>query len=170
MTDPTFDVDAWLEAAAPPQRSVRVYGRGDLVAQLQDAARALTDATDATDQRLGGDPRAAERDALRAELEASARTIHVRAILFAERNALVEQFTTPATASTPETWDSLGYEEAAVALCAVQPALTRAQVSQLHTRLGEAQWALLTNAINEASAEPIDVPLSRLGSESTQAS
>ena len=62
MTDTpeTFDLDAWLAGASRPQRSVRIYQRGDMLAELDelgreielaeavgDAERSLTDASPA---------------------------------------------------------------------------------------------------------------------------
>ena len=61
-----FDLDAWLTDAAPPQRSVTVYGRGDLIAKLEDlAARPAAPG----DQRLGGNVRSAELDAVKAQIQ-----------------------------------------------------------------------------------------------------
>ena len=38
-TPKDFDVDAWLDGLSRPQRSVRVYQRGDIMAQLDDQPR-----------------------------------------------------------------------------------------------------------------------------------
>ena len=59
-TPETFDLDAWLSGASRPQRSVRIYQRGDMLAELDelgreielaeaadDAERSLTDASPA---------------------------------------------------------------------------------------------------------------------------
>lgn len=63
MTDTpeTFDLDAWLSGASRPQRSVRIFQRGDMLAELDelgreielaeavgDAERSLTDASPTT--------------------------------------------------------------------------------------------------------------------------
>ena len=37
-TPQTFDMDAWLSGLSRPQRSVRVYQRGDIMARLDDLA------------------------------------------------------------------------------------------------------------------------------------
>jgi hypothetical protein len=183
MQDSTgFDIDAWLTDARPPMRSVTVYGRGDLVAVLQDLAAerdALRgDISDGDtqagliDDRLGDyipvresvtvDALDAEIAAIRAELDLSRLTLHVRAVLHVERNALIDEHTTKDDKGA-DTLDSFGYEEAFVAAAADEPRLTRIQAAGLHKAIGEGQWLAVCRAIEAASSETIDVPLAQLG-------
>lgn len=183
-----FDIDAWLDEAAPPQRSVTVYGRADLVAQLEDliadrdkAARAASTPRPAAhgpiDNRLGGDLIAETEDdetlralddeiaEMRRRIADSALTLHVRAVLNAERDALLEEHTSKAKVNGREVeeFDRDGYEHAVFAAVLVDPVLTKEQAARLHRTIGEAQWASIARALEGASSETIDVPLSRLG-------
>lgn len=40
-TPETFDLDAWLSGLSRPQRSVRIFQRGDLLAELQELGREI---------------------------------------------------------------------------------------------------------------------------------
>jgi hypothetical protein len=156
----TFDVDAWLEQAQPPQRSVTVYGRGDLVAELQDLYAQDEDLPG--DARLGGSPLNARILELQDLIEASALIVHVRGILDHENRALVDQHTTGE--GTDRAFDAVAYERHMLAAVAVQPQLTPEQAGRLRERIGQAQWDALFAAMSAAAQETIDVPLSRLGS------
>ena len=158
-----FDIDAWLDEAAPPQRSVTVYGRGDLVSQLQDLADTEILPGDA---RLGGDPRQAEIDALRAQIEASALTVHVRGLLDQEQQQAL-QASTIGDGNNRKV-DDYAYDLALFTLAAVEPTFTRAQAERLRAAVGQAQWDALFTGISAASKETIDVPLSQLGSGTAQ--
>ena len=59
---------------------------------------------------------------------------------------------------------ALKYTTEAVALCMLDPVMTVAQVSRLRSAIGETQWADIVAALEAASGESIDVPLSRAGS------
>ena len=48
-----FDVDAWLDGLSRPQRSVRVYQRGDIMAQLDDLAAQIENAESVDDGERG---------------------------------------------------------------------------------------------------------------------
>ena len=164
----TFDVDAWLDEAQPPTRAVRIYGRGDLVARLQQLNGVEHDDVPGfVDDRLAGPAPSApsfERDALVAELEESARTFVVRGLLDSEQAQVLDQ------AKTADAVDEQLYETTLVALFVVEPPLTVGQAARLKTRIGQAQWDALFAGATEASKETIDVPLSRLGSGTGQAS
>lgn len=161
----TFDVDAWLTEARPPQRAVTVYGRGDLLSALQ----ALESEPDPPGEVMGGSPKVKAMRRLREELDASRRTIHVRGLLNKEREDLLKTHGGGPDAKE-EDFDGYGYEVDGLARAAVEPTLTPAQARKLHDALGEAQWQSIWQAINQATSEPIDVPLSRLGSGSTEGS
>lgn len=161
----TFDVDAWLDEAAPPTRSVTVYGRGDLVARLQDLA---AQDHDPADRRLAGSPVSAEIADLQVQLDASALILHVRGLLDHEQRTMLDQVTVEGDGQ--RTVDEQRYELLLLSTAAVEPALTLAQAERMRDRIGQAQWDAVFAAINAASRETIDVPLSRLASETGQAS
>ncbi len=179
-----FNVDAWLEEAALPQRSVTVYGRGDLLAQLEDLvaqrdrhAKQPAPAAALNDPRLGGgDPGAGRVDVdalddaiahLRHLVDQSSLTLHVRAVLNTERQELTDKHTSKrrddATGKDVEDFDGLAYEHELVSRACVTPQITPAQVARLHQKIGEAQWVAVGAALERASGETIDTPLSRLG-------
>lgn len=173
-----FDVDAWLQDAQPPTRSVVVFGRGDLVAELEDlVARRDQDQPEqqqpqvVVDHRLAG-PAAAAQDidalaaqiaAVRSALKASRLTVHVRAVLNSERDAVRDEHTSKDPDTGAEKLDMPGYEHTLLAHAMVAPTMTAAQVRAFHAKIGEGQWAALVDAFERASGETIDVPLSRLG-------
>lgn len=167
----SFDVDAWLTQAAPPTRAVKVYGRADLYAKVQqlrayaeaarEGARAQRDAAPEVDDRRFGDPAPsfdpgdeadaleldAQADALLDELEASSRWLIVRGTRQEERKALADEF--------PE--DAFAFTTAAIALALVEPPMSRAQVKRMLERLGEAQQAEIVQAISDATDTPVDL-------------
>lgn len=169
----SFDVEAWLDEAAPPTRAVKLYGRADLVAQLQigqsqDDPERMAPRID--DPRLGGDPVAidgATSPLLLAELEASARTFIVRGLLDREQAGAIDRATTTEPGKAKHVDEAL-VETLLIELATVDPKLTADQAATLRERVGQAQWDALFKAIAEASQEPIDVPLSRLGSGTGQ--
>ena len=168
----SFDIDAWLTDARPPQRAVTIYGRGDLVSQLQEletvAAQAAAHAIPG-DDRLGGDPTHADAADLRAQLEASRLTIHVRGLIQEERTQLVTQCTPAAADGEAEpTVDGEQFWRRALVICAVQPTFTYEQADRLAGAIGSSQWLSVVDTIRRAEDEPIDIPLSRIGLEITQ--
>lgn len=169
-----FDVDAWLDEAKPPTRAVRIYGRGDLVARLQQAQAAAGQHEEPpalNDPRLGGAPPTIAlpvAPALHAELEASARTFVVRGLLDLEQREAIDEATSFEQDLKTKTVDEPLVEVLLLQRALVDPALTTEQAEKLRSRIGQAQWDALFRAISEASQEPIDVPLSRLGSGTVQ--
>ena len=160
MSETQFDVDAWISSAKPPTRSCAVYGRADLVAKFETLHR-QADALDASQPAsFAGAPgndlreRASE---MRAQIEASALTVVVRGMMLEERRDLAELH-------KDDDPTALRYTTEAVALCMLEPVMTNAQVSRLRSAIGETQWADIVAALEAASGESIDVPLSRAGS------
>jgi hypothetical protein len=167
-----FDVDAWLTEAKPPQRAVVVYGRGDLLSQLQ-ALEADIKANPDDSPRMGGDPRRAQMRRMHEQIQASRRVLHVRGLLEDERASLAERYTTRTKGEDgeeSESFDAKAYEAEAYALALVDPVMSVEQVRRMHPRIGEAQWTAIGSEITRASVETIDVPLSRLGSGDTPGS
>lgn len=168
MTDTTtepadFDLEAWLAGARPPERSVTVYGRADLVADLEALDAAYEAARGAsTDRRLvgAGSDLARLIQEKRAEMEASRLTIRVRGL---ERETVREQ----AEQATKDTTD----EEVAVrqiAAAAVQPRMTEDQARRLLARIGWGQFRSISDAVWEASTnKQVTAPFSRAISETT---
>jgi hypothetical protein len=160
-----FDVDEWLESAAPPRRSVTIYGRGDLLAELEEMAQMPEERAGV----LGGSPRQRRFHALREQVEASRRVLHVRALEEEERAEIAAKHTKPSSDGEGEL-DGFAYETEAYALALVRPQMTIDQVAKMRHAIGDAQWREIGTAITKASVEGISVPLSRLGSDDTQES
>lgn len=169
QSETSFDVDAWITDARPPQRAVVVYGRGDLLSRLQ-ALEADIKANPDDSPRMGGDPRRSEMRRLREQIDASRRVFHVRALLEEEREEIGQRHTTKAPPGDPDAedkFDAKGYEHEGFARAITEPVMTVEQVKRLHAAIGEAQWLALAEAIGRAGMEPVDVPLSQLDSEGT---
>jgi hypothetical protein len=160
----TFDVDRWLLEARPPQRAVVVYGRGDLLSSLE----ALNAEPQPAGVTMGQSQRQKDMAYLREQIEDSRRVLHVRALLEAERAEIGAKYQTPPEQKGDEPgFDQVGYENEAYSLAIVSPVMTVEQVKRMHAAIGEAQWAAIGSAVNKASTETIDIPLSRLGSGTT---
>lgn len=160
------DIDSWLAQAKPPRRSVTVYGRGDLYARIQDL-RVQADRLDAAeipgDTRPGkpGDDLRAQADALAEQIESSRLVLHIRGALLEERLELVEKHENDSSDSPGA---GLAYTIELMSRCIVQPGMTADQVRKLRRSIGEAQWHQVVDALENATQEPISVPLSRAGS------
>lgn len=169
-----FDVDAWLTEAKPPQRAVVVYGRADLVSRLQELESDVA-AEGPGDGRLGGSPARAELAEVRRQLEASKLTVHVRGVLQHEREAIARRArksdAPQVAADESNLFDGIDedrYAAEILAAACVEPILSVEQATRLIDRCGPMQANLIGQAIQRAEGEPIDVPLSRIDSETTQ--
>lgn len=83
---PELDLATWLSAAKRPERSVTVYGRSDLLADIDEAEAELRSIAEipAEDRGMGGDPRAAVEKriaSLYEQMGASKMVIRVRALI-----------------------------------------------------------------------------------------
>lgn len=80
----TFDIDAWLQDAHLPEESVRIFKRGDLIAQLTALQEKLKDLTESDGGSLAGSVQLGkareEYEALEAEFKASALDVYVSAV------------------------------------------------------------------------------------------
>lgn len=172
----SFDVDAWLTEAKPPQRAVILYGRADLVSRLQQLEDEVRD-EDPGDTRMGGSQARAELAEVRRQLEASKLTVHVRGALQHEREAIARRTRKPdapaVTADESNLYDGVDEERYAAEILATacqEPRLTVEQAARLIERCGPMQANAIGLAIQRAEGEPIDVPLSRIDSGTTQGS
>lgn len=157
-----FDLEAWLAGARPPERSVTVYGRADLVADLE-ALEAEYDVARSTDRRLSG-PAATIRTRIRqarAELEASRLTVRVAGL---PRETLLEH-----SKLADVTEVDLAVKQ--VSAGAVRPVMTEAQARALLDRIGWGQFRGIVDAVWEASTnKQVTAPFSRATSDDTTGS
>lgn len=160
-----FDLDAWLDEARPPERSVTVYGRGDLAAEYEQLAEELRDVREAVLSESGmmnSPAKAREREiaermtVVRDELLASKRVIRVRAL---DKDTQAEIVAGAANVSDEEraNWRAEAYVTAAC----VSPRMTSEQVRRLRAKIGEGQFlALFEAAWDVSNDKTVQVPFS----------
>lgn len=145
-TPQDFDFDAWLDGADRPQRSVVVYQKAGLIADLDALAVRIEHAAD--EDEVDGPSMAGGAQKLRAEyaklaeqFHNSALTIRVKGHDEDEKREFVK--------ANPD--GGVVYEVLADAF--VSPKVTSAQVKRLEKTIGQAQFALVLEAYHNASTE-----------------
>jgi len=144
MTTPQdFDLDAWLEDAERPARSVTVYQKAGLIADLD----ALEDQIrNADEDEIDGPSMGGGVSALRSKYVELARTFHESALTIRIEGRDENEKARAAAASGDPT-----LRGAAVLADAIQsPKFTPKQVEKLATKIGEAQFGLVVTRFNEA--------------------
>jgi hypothetical protein len=109
-----FDLDAWIDDAKPPQRSITVYRRADLMSRLDELERdiKLADGAESSSADAGVRGLKAEWDKVARKIAESAVTITVRAVTDdaakqARADAKAEGIKDKAAAE----WDAEGYAD-----------------------------------------------------------
>lgn len=151
-TPETFDVDAWLSGAKLPERSVEVYRRADLLAQMDGVIRRIEKAE--TDEGLerslgeGANVTALreEYELLKEQFDESGLVVTVRAVTEAETADLNTRMD-----AKEFTKEERPYHE--IALASVSPKLTVAQAKAMASKLGPAQVTKIWNAIWVATGD-----------------
>jgi hypothetical protein len=153
-----FNLDDWITGARLPEKSVTVYGRADLVADIHELERDLETVRAARDERLPGPGQppqaiAAEIEAKRTQMEASALTFRFRALLSTEAIAAEEK------AQRKLTDDEVGYIH--LSKQCIHPEVTSAQWAQIRAKIGEGQFQAILEAAGSASYDRrVSVPFS----------
>lgn len=144
-TPQDFDIDAWLEDAERPARSVTVYQKAGLIADLDALESRIRNADD---DEVDGPSMGGGAAKLRAEYADLARKFHASALTIRiEGRDENERVKAAAAATDPE------LRGAAVLADAIQsPKFTPAQVKKLAGKIGEAQFGLVVDRFNEACA------------------
>ena len=145
-TEQDFDLDAWIDGARLPERSVTVYGRADLVAEHQalEEERQRLERASIGDDRIAGPLYDVAAQVIEAEkrMQESALTIRFRALMRDEAKAI--------TSAAPK--DSSGEPEADylaaawLAASSVSPKMTPDQVNAIRAKIGEGQFNSLWQA------------------------
>lgn len=152
MTDVTpqdFDLDAWIAGAERPARSVTVYQKAGLIADLDALADRIQNAEDTEDvdgPSMGGGPGRlrAEYAKLAQQFHDSALTIRVEGRDDAEKREL--------TAANPGlTGTQMGYVVIADAI--QSPKFTPTQLEKFAGRIGETQFDRIIARFHEACTE-----------------
>ena len=163
MTTPQdFDIDAWLNDAERPARSVTVYQKAGLIADLDALADQIQNAEgeEVDGPAMGGGVgtlRAKYAD-LAQKFHDSALTIRVQSLTQQEQAALLQ-----------------GHEEDKIAdrgaivmaEAIVHPKMSPAQVKRLNSVLGDAQFARIMEAWNQACRNAPEVSADFLPKRST---
>jgi hypothetical protein len=158
---PAWDLDQWLNNSRPPERSVRVIGRGDLLAEYEELERQLTDAKAAGNGMLvgrAGERRIAQRmTAVREQMRASAIDLRFRALVAEEQDDV------DAACARKDDGSIDGSDRAArmVAAACVSHELSVEQAHVMRVRIGEGQFLSCWRAVHDATNErTVDVPFS----------
>lgn len=152
VTPQDFDFDAWLDGADRPERSVTVYQKAGLIADLDALAEQITNADeeDVDGPSMGGGAGAlrAKYAKLAAEFHASALTVRVHSLTKEEQGEIGK-------ANPGREAGDLGFEVLAAAL--TFPKATPVQLKKLEKKLGGAQFAKIVTAFNQACYEVPEV-------------
>jgi hypothetical protein len=158
------DIEAIIGSAKPRETTVPLCLAGDLQGEYEALERQLTDAASMVGDSLAGNPRvpiAQRMEAIRAEMADQLVHFRFRAIsptqwsdLLAEHPGRDGQLFNPDTLAP-----------AAVAACAVEPAMTVEQYGRLAERLTYGQQEALVNAVWDLNTQAVSkVPFSLLAS------
>jgi hypothetical protein len=146
QTPQTFDLDAWLSGASRPARSVQIFQRGEMLADLDELGRKIerAEANDTGEHSLADSParlRAKYADMLEKFSETS---LDVRVHGHDEdetREIMGERFE---KLKQPEVIRDLIFDGL------VSPKMTREQYNTFVSKIGPAQFAEIAGAYNEA--------------------
>lgn len=161
-TPQDFDVDAWLNDAERPARSVTVYQKAGLIAELDALATQIENAEgeEVDGPSVGGGVgtlRAKYADLAR-KFHDSALTVKVQSLTNQEQAELLAGHDTDSMADR----GSIVMAEAIVS-----PKMTAAQVRRLNAVLGDAQFQMILDAWHSACREAPEVSADFLPKRST---
>lgn len=151
MTTPQdFDFDAWLDGAERPQRSVTVYQRAGLIADL-DALEARILAADEDGEDVDGPSMGGGVGKLRAEYAKLAKQFHDSALTVRVQGHDEDEKRELAKANPELQAGGLGYVVLADAI--QSPTATPEQLRRLAKKIGEAQFNQILSAYHQACTE-----------------
>jgi len=170
MTTPQeFDVDAWISGAERPVRSVTIYQRAGLIADLDALEEKILNAdldggSESVDERRLGE--LSESDKLRAEYARLAQQFHDSALTIrieGRDESEREKVVLAVPGLTPK-------QRGAVALAdaIVSPKFTPEQLEKLAARIGEVQFSRVVTRYHEACEAMPSVSADFLPKPSTQ--
>lgn len=162
-TPQDFDVDAWLNDAERPARSVTVYQKAGLIAEL-DALEEQIRAAEA--EEVDGPSMGGGVGALRARYADLAQKFHDSAL-----TVKVQSLTNQEQADLLDGHDGESMADRGAIVLAeaiVYPKVTAAQVKRLNAVLGDAQFSRIMDAWHSACREAPEVSADFLPKRSTQ--
>lgn len=145
-TPQDFDIDAWLEDAERPARSVTVYQKAGLIADLDRLAERIQNVDDeeVDGPSMGGGNLRAQYAELAQQFHDSALTIRIEGHDEDEKRKIADG--NPGLTPT-----ELGYIVIADAI--TSPKITAPQLKRLAGKVGEAQFSQIPIAYHQASTE-----------------
>lgn len=149
MTTPQdFDIDAWLEDAERPARSVTVYQKAGLIADLDALAERIQNADD---EEVDGPPMGGGVGNLRAKYADLAQKFHDSALTIRLEGRSDAEKRELAAANHGLTGTQMGYVVIADAI--TSPKVTPAQLEKLAGKLGDVQFDRIISRFHEACTE-----------------
>lgn len=153
-TPQDFDIDAWLNDAERPARSVTVYQKAGLIAELDALEEKIenAEADEAADLNYErGLGEMTESQKLRAEYAKVAKRYHESALVITleGRSDTERMEIARANPGVPPT--QLGY--IAISDAILSPKMTPAQLEKLEAKLGELQFQQVIERFQQASTE-----------------
>jgi hypothetical protein len=165
MTTPQdFDFDAWLEDADRPERSVTVYQKAGLIADLDALAEKITNAE--ADEDVDGPSMGGGIGGLRAEYAAIAQRFHDSALTIRVQSLTKDEQREIGAAHEDLDANELGAFILAQAI--TYPKVKPAQVKKLSRAVGDAQFAKILTAYHQACSEMPEVSADFLPKPSTR--
>lgn len=152
MTDVTpqdFDLDAWIDGAERPARSVTVYQKAGLIADLDVLAEKITHADE--DDEVDGPSMDGGAGKLRAEYAKLAQQFHDSALTFRLTGHDEEEKRDFADEHKDLSPTDLGRVVLADAI--QSPRVTPDQLKRIAKKIGEVQFSLILKAYHQASEE-----------------
>ena len=149
VTPQDFDLDAWLDGAERPQRSVTVYQKAGLIAELDRLAEQIEHADE--DENVDGPSMAGGVRRLRAEYAKVAQQFHDSGLSIRVQ-ALDDLEKRDMRNANPDLSPTqLGYLVISSAI--TSPKMTPAQLEKLEKRIGEIQFNRVIAKFHEACSE-----------------
>ncbi len=150
MTTPQdFDFDKWLDDADRPERSVTVYQKAGLIADLDALAERIA-AVD-VDEDVDGPSMGGGAGKLRAEYAELAKQFHDSALTIRVQSLTKDEQLEIGKANPGLDANGLGSIVLSEAIS--HPKIKPAQVGKLEKKIGPAQFQLIVTAFNQACGE-----------------
>lgn len=155
------DFAAIMKQARPRETTVTLYLAGDVAAELErleaQYAETVTWEPDSLAAKHPGEAIAAKIKGARKKLTASATDFRLRALGDEAWSDLVAAH--PST-DPNQRWDPLTFPRALVSACAIEPAMTPQQVTELFAVLNAGQREQLETGAYDVNASPTSIPFS----------
>ena len=143
-----FNLDEWMLDAELPKRSVKVYKRADLLAELDELERQIDQAERAAD---GDDSLSAGHSRLVRRYQELAQQFADSALTITVRGLLTEEMSDIAAKAQKNKWPLHVTGINMIAKAIVSPAINLEQVYKLEKVIGSAQIGRVAAVVNEVS-------------------